>query len=180
MNALRNIAIAALITLPAAPAQSADFRSWLLADAPAWAQDPRPAAPVRHDWAAEACLRCHNGARATHIAVRRAGSAMQIRGFQTVNHPIGMRYDDSATRKPNGYVPRSALDSAIQLVEGRVSCVSCHQLRLDQHDSAPRTGFIKASWDGSNTRGAERCAATAELTVGPRNRDDLCIACHIK
>jgi hypothetical protein len=124
------------------------------------------------DTVAQGCLQCHDGSRAAHITARRSGSPLQIRGSQTLNHPVGMVYDDAVRKDPQGYRARAALQPKIQLVNGQVTCVSCHQLR---------TGLLTAT----NTQAipaavpTNSCTATKELTTGHGDRA-LCLACHIK
>jgi len=173
MNAVEKLIAAALFTAALmSNAQAGDFRAWLLADAPAWAQDARAAEPVQLDWSAEACLACHNGARGRHITVNSAESSMGYGEFGSMNHPIGMRYADYAMRDPGGYQPRGALGPEMWLVDGKVTCITCHRLNSDNS----RSGFVKASWSGETE---SRHPVSRELTAGPRETD-LCIACHIK
>ena len=123
------------------------------------------------DTSARGCLQCHDGLRAAHIAVRTSGSALQIRGSQTLNHPVGMVYERSVMKDPQGYKSRAALHPNVRLVEGQVSCVSCHQTRGEVSANThpePRLEFA-----------ANTCTATKELTVGHRDRE-LCMACHNK
>ena len=124
------------------------------------------------DTSARACLQCHDGSRATHVSARSAGGPLEIRGSQTLNHPIGMIYDQSAMKDPQGYKSRTALNPNIRLVEGQVSCISCHQTRTDMTLAAAGDAPIQVP-------NASVCTATKELTVGRRDRD-LCMACHNK
>ncbi len=123
------------------------------------------------DEEAEACINCHNGVTATHITIKNAEAPIQIRGFRTVNHPVGMSYDYYVSKKPMGYRPRSILDANIRFVDGKVTCISCHELKSDELQ-----GLAYAS---SNLRSNEDCTASNQLTTGPR-KTDLCMACHIK
>jgi hypothetical protein len=150
------------------------FSKWLLgseAEASLLRQD-QPAL----DEVAEGCMQCHNGMRATHIVVKNADSPLQLTssGMQ-VNHPVGMSYDDYAVRKPRDYVPRFSLDPDILLVNGQVSCVSCHSLK--------ETDEVGWAVDGRLDKvqlahaGVEDCTASGELTVG-HTETELCLACH--
>lgn len=133
---------------------------------------PLEARDLKLDAIAQGCLQCHDGSRASHVTARGAGAPMQSRGFQTMNHPVGMTYDRSVSKDPNGFRPRSALHPNVRLVEGQVSCVSCHQIK----SSAATAATMEAHLDISQ---ASSCTATKELTMG-RHDKDLCLACHIK
>ncbi|HJW80977.1 MAG TPA: hypothetical protein VJ396_01940 [Acidiferrobacterales bacterium] len=133
---------------------------------------PLEARDLRLDAIAQGCLQCHDGSRASHVSVRSAGTPMPIRGYQTLNHPMGMSYDRSVSKDPHGYRPRSALHPNVQLVDGQVTCISCHQLR----SNAASPPILEARLEpGKDTS----CSATRELTMG-RHDKDLCLACHIK
>lgn len=157
--------------LPAAATNLAEhFRAFVLgAEAQA---HTRVASDPGLDAIAQGCLQCHDGSRASHVFVRGAGTPMPTYGSQTLNHPVGMTYDQSVSKDPHGYRPRAALHTNIQLVNGQVTCVSCHQVKT----SAASVPAMQARLDlGRDTT----CTATRELTMGKRNKD-LCLACHIK
>ena len=131
---------------------------------------------------AQGCMQCHNGSRAAHIALKSAGTPMQFSsdGVQS-NHPVGMSYDRYASAKSHQYVPRFALDPNVVLVDGNVTCISCHRLKDSTAASVvDQSGnIIQANWietDGAEPD-PESCSASAELTVGPKEHD-LCLACH--
>ncbi len=124
---------------------------------------------VPSDSSASDCLGCHNGASAKRISVKDADAPFQTRGFKTVNHPIGMSYDRYAMKDPRGYRPRPLLDKNIRLVDGKVSCVSCHRLKSD---------VTAGMWRAAMTLSpSAECTASGELTVG-HSSTDLCVACH--
>ncbi len=133
---------------------------------------PLEARDLRLDAIAQGCLQCHDGSRASHVSVRNTGTPMPIRGFQTLNHPVGMVYDQSLSKDPNGYRPRAALHANIRLIDGQVTCVSCHQIKT----GAAPAPTLHAQLDQNRDTA---CTATRELTVGQRDKD-LCLACHIK
>lgn len=133
---------------------------------------PLEARDLRLDTIAQGCLQCHDGSRASHVSVRSAGTPMPIRGFQTLNHPLGMSYDRSVSKAPHSYRPRSALHQNVQLVDGQVTCISCHQLKAGAVPAPIREARLEPGKDTS-------CSATKELTMG-RHDKDLCLACHIK
>jgi hypothetical protein len=57
------------------------------------------------------CLACHDGT---------SGQCLGL------SHPVEVDYARAAMRDPGRYVPASALPADVPLVNGRVSCVSCH------------------------------------------------------
>ena len=116
------------------------------------------------------CMSCHDGSVASHVTAKSAGSPIQIAGFQTTNHPVGMRYSKHAARDPGGYRSPAVLDDRIVLVDGVVSCVSCHALR------EPGEPDLSGGSDWSDKYG---CTASGKLTLG-RKTSDLCLTCHIK
>ncbi len=126
------------------------------------------------DKVAEACINCHNGVTATHIVTKSAEEPMHIRGFQTVNHPVGMMYDYYVSKKPMGYRRRSILNENIKFVDGKVTCISCHELKSDEFQEV-----AYAANNLSNLGGDKDCTASNKLTTGSR-KTDLCMACHIK
>jgi hypothetical protein len=140
------------------------------------------------DEIAEGCMQCHNGVQASHIVVKTADASMQFSSSgQQVNHPVGMNYDDYATRRSRAYMPRFSLDSNILLVNGQVSCVSCHRLKeTDEAGVLIETHMNENRQDTFDVPGnemqlghinKENCTASGNLTVGPRETD-LCLACH--
>lgn len=144
------------------------FRDFILGDE-AQAKSALPGL----DASARACLQCHDGSHAPPVAGRAAGSPLQIRGSQTLNHSIGMVYDQSVMRDPQGYKSRAALHPNIRFVDGQVSCVSCHQTRTDL--------TLAAAGDANpQLTNASTCTATRELATGGRRDRDLCMACHNK
>lgn len=167
-----HVALLGLLTLSCiAPATAAGFgerfRSFVLGT--------EAQASTRHpglDSGSQACLQCHDGARAAHITARTAGSPLPIRGSQTLDHPVGMVYDWSVAKDPQGYKPRAALHPNVRLVDGQVGCVTCHETRTDLTLAAASDQHLQLA---SNSA----CTATKQLTMGRRDHD-LCLACHIK
>jgi hypothetical protein len=118
-----------------------------------------------HD-AVRGCLECHDGSVGGHVAVKSAAEPLRFDRLANADHPVGMRYDDYYRRQPTRYRSRALLDPDIVLVDGVVTCVSCHRLTTD-----PGTRPGKRE-DGLASRAI--CPASSELTVA-RN---LCMACH--
>ena len=181
------------------------FRNWLLG--PKAQASIRPTVNLIPDGESQRCMNCHDGTAATHITVKEPGTPLQIRGFQTVNHPIGMDYDQYVARKPLEYRPRTSLNPDVNLVDGKVGCVSCHRLR-DTNSAARQTvqydlftATVSNNWYStaaefywytatadfdwyndevdSHEFSTIGCLASGELAAGPRETD-LCLSCHIK
>ena len=133
---------------------------------------PLEARDLRLHPIAQGCLQCHHGARASHVSVRTAGTPMPVRGSRTLNHPVGMTYDQSVSKNPHSYRPRAALHPDIRLVDGQVTCISCHQIKTG---GAPVPAMQAHLDQGRDTA----CTATQQLAVGQPDKE-LCHACHIK
>ena len=157
-------------TSAAAASLAESFRAFVLG-AEAQAR-PLEARDLRLDAIAQGCLQCHNGSRASHVTARSAGTPMPMRGSQSLNHPVGMSYDRTVLKDPHGYRPRAALHPNIRLVDGLVTCISCHQAKAN---AAP-VPTMEARLDQSKDT---TCTATKDLTMDRRDKD-LCLACHIK
>lgn len=167
MRSLKLLVLAITLSAFISPVASAgSFRDWLLGSeaqaSTGGIQD------IQLDSFARGCMECHNGDAASHITVKSANAPMQISGMMNVNHPVGMNYNEHASRKPRGYQSSASLDPNILLVDGRVSCVSCHQLKVDEPQQ-----MASAQIGNSN------CSSSSQLTVGPKETD-LCLSCHIK
>ncbi len=145
------------------------FRKFVLGpEAEAYSYNPED---VHLDSIANECIDCHDGIAASHITVKGAGRPLQVRGMQTVNHPVGMNYDDSLLRGKTRLRHRIILDRKIRLVDGKVTCISCHKLKDD-----PQGEFVRVA---GALRRSTGCTASTELVTGPR-QTDLCLSCHIK
>jgi len=144
-------------------AANADFRNFILGEENKVSTDTGMLDPV-----STSCLGCHDGARAKYVGIETqdtiAGS-----GFGRRNHPVGLLYDTAVARDPGGLNPRATLHPAIKLVDGRLSCVSCHQQKTEPVRVAANAPLA----------GADLCTATKELILGPGDRR-LCLACHVK
>lgn len=146
------------------------FRDWLLgSEAQA---STGGIEDIQLDSVARGCMECHNGNSARHITLKSANTPLQISGMVNVNHPVGMDYNEHANRKPRGYQSRASLDPNILLVDGRVSCVSCHQFKVDDPQQKTAIAQLETPMNSS-------CSASNLLTAGPRE-SDLCMSCHIK
>ncbi len=148
------------------------FNDWLLGDQVQ--ADVDRLEPQVLEEASRQCLSCHNGNRANRITPKAAGAPLHFQGATNSSHPVGMDYDLYASRKPRAYKSQATLVPAVRLVNGRVSCISCHTLK--QKTQVATAGFVKVRFYEDQTD--LNCTASGELTVGPRTTD-LCLACHI-
>jgi hypothetical protein len=123
------------------------------------------------DEVAAGCMCCHDGTKATQVSVKGPSQGMQFRGARSINHPVGMIYSEKAHKQPHGFKPIHGLGSQIRLVQGKVSCVSCHLLKEGQPPAALKNNPEKSSMNG--------CTASKKLASGPKGQN-LCQACHIK
>ena len=119
----------------------------------------------------ESCLDCHDGTEARHITARPAGTPTPYDGHRSLDHPIGMRYRDYPARNPGSYRYLLNLDPSIQLIDGKVACVSCHRLKPEYAQQAHHVTAML----GSDRRD---CTASEELARDART-DSLCLACHL-
>jgi len=134
-NLLPLAVIAVALTL-CVDAARADFKSFILGDAP---------------------------------SAHSAEDGMLDRVSRSCNHPVGIHYDAAVARDPGGLNPRATLHPAIQLVDGRLSCVSCHE----QKTEPVRVASTEA------IQPADLCTSTKNKVLGPGDRQ-LCLACHVK
>ncbi len=117
------------------------------------------------------CMQCHNGSTAgRRVSVKAADTPMRFEGFRSLDHPVGMFYDEHASRKPHRFRPTLSLDRSVRLVDGKVSCVSCHRLKQDVPAELASVG--------SSKKEGRACTASEKLATDSAIRS-LCLACHI-
>ena len=82
-----------------------------------------------------------------------------------------MRYGDYPVRDPASYRYVLNLDPSIRLVEGKVTCVSCHRLKQE---------FTQETYQVLANLGNDQrvCVASNDLAHDSR-ADGLCLACHV-
>lgn len=88
------------------------------------------------DSASRRCLSCHDGVNAVESQNDvGSGHGLRVSASVTTNHPVGIRY--GARGAPGSTValrPASVLPDEVRLPDGKVSCVSCHDLYArDRH-----------------------------------------------
>ena len=114
------------------------------------------------------CMQCHNGNAGPQINMKHAGTPMQFRGHLSIDHPVGMDYNRYAHKSPDTYVVPARMDKRILFEEGKVTCVSCHQIENEP----------VAQSDGIYTQtGSQHCNVGPGYTTGS-NRSRLCMGCH--
>jgi hypothetical protein len=129
------------------------------------------AAPsTRLDVIADKCLGCHDGNRGVRINARPSGSTAPGHDGRKGDHPLGMVYDDSVRRNPWQYRSSDSLRAENRLVDGRVSCVSCHRLR---YETLASNGEVSAAPEGI-------CIAENKAKARNRGALELCFDCHVK
>ncbi|MFQ5643618.1 MAG: hypothetical protein ACE5FQ_07955 [Thiogranum sp.] len=117
---------------------------------------------------ARSCMQCHNGSSGPRINMKHAGTAMQFRGHLSLDHPVGMDYNQYAYKRPESYVMPARMDARILFEEGKITCVSCHST---ENEPADRSNGAQARADSQN------CNVGAGYTTG-MNRTRLCMGCH--
>ena len=104
----------------------------------------------------ENCLYCHDGSITSKVST----------------HPVGIYYADYVRQNPGDF---RSVDfgnrGGIPLVNGKVSCISCHRLKRDTMQPAANDSIVVAEQDV--------CPASKQLNSGVGGRS-LCVACHIK
>lgn len=75
------------------------------------------------------CMACHEELGG-ELQVRVSGRLIR-HGGNRVSHPVGVRYADSIAF--GGYRPVAGIERAIQLPDGKVSCISCHRGYSEKH-----------------------------------------------
>lgn len=95
------------------------------------------------------CLACHDGVIAKNSSAFGAGVSIHA---QKGNHPVLMSYDRAHQQRPMAFVTPAALDPKLQLVDGKVQCITCHVVSTQQE------------W----------------TTISLMGRRDFCLGCHRK
>lgn len=102
----------------------ADYKSYL-----AESQDGRIENNPSLDAISMECISCHDGVTAKGVNHRISdGNNYKVKSIETIKgaHPVGMVYDKFGWNKE--YVPAKLLTEGVTLIEGKVGCISCHNL----------------------------------------------------
>lgn len=116
------------------------------------------------------CMQCHDGVLADDVELQLHGGGSGKAGLHLGKHPVGMDYGDYVKAAPVDYRPLASLSDRIQLVDGRVSCVSCHQTRQKGESIVA----VKLNNTAENF-----CRVYSQINTGP-GQMGLCQSCHIK
>ncbi|MDH4161903.1 MAG: cytochrome c3 family protein [Nitrospirota bacterium] len=84
---------------------------------------------VRTDRVSSFCMECHDGTTGQLVAVKN-GSCRRVSGAdspQDRSHPVGINYRAAMAKRGGLHAPEEIV-AKIKLVNGRVSCISCHDL----------------------------------------------------
>ena len=71
------------------------------------------------------CLSCHDGVIAKNAF---SPGPADSRYAQPGNHPMMVSYQDAYWRNPMALVAPGALDARLRLVDGKVQCITCHEV----------------------------------------------------
>jgi len=127
-----------------------------------------PAVQLPSTSQASNCMQCHSGNAGPRITMKHAGTPMQFRGHLSIDHPVGMDYNRYAYKNPDTYVVPARMDKRILFENGKVTCVSCHQIKNEPVAQA----------DVIHTRTAsQRCNVGTGYTTGS-SQTRLCMGCH--
>ncbi len=113
------------------------------------------------------CMRCHDGSRGQAITLKSTDTALRFTGHTNSDHPVGMRYSEYARPELGSYVDPARLDNRVQLENGEVTCITCHETDVSRVTAASLQLPAEAA-----------CTATGNLTVGS-TPTDLCLSCHV-
>lgn len=116
------------------------------------------------------CLQCHDGVMADDVEILLSGGEPGMGGLHLGKHPVGMKYTDYVIAAPLDYRPLESLSASILLVDGRVSCVSCH--RIKQAGETLVSSQLSAAADNL-------CIFSSEIKTEV-GMTGLCQSCHIK
>jgi hypothetical protein len=131
----------------------------------------RIAVASRIDHESISCLSCHDGATASDVSASSSSTRARSMRAHPAGHPVGISYSSSALNKLGEYVPKGVLNPAIPLVDGKVSCVSCHKLTKPKAITGAR---------GTVTEDRLRGCTAGVALVMKNERSALCLSCHIK
>lgn len=88
------------------------------------------ASPVEIDALSLQCMSCHDS-QTDSAGVRVGRTGIMRHSSGAANHPIGIRYPLFSST--NALRPRNMLPKVIVLPDGKISCVSCHEVYKQEH-----------------------------------------------
>ncbi len=103
--------------------------------------NPDPAILELLDDSSRDCLACHDGTISSNVD--KDGAQWNHGAGIGLSHPVGVDYREAYHRKPGKYHPPSQLPEALQLINGRVECITCH----DHYSDLP--GLLVMDNEGS-------------------------------
>ncbi len=112
--------------------RNAESLHWLAVGVAHVSHDPRTerSGSTPLDARTRACLSCHDGAIASESKNETPWNRSQMDlGDKRRNHPVGIAYNDVSRPKDLSPLrPADLLPPSVELPQGRVTCVSCHNL----------------------------------------------------
>lgn len=121
-----------------------------------------------YDIESQKCVICHDGSIGVSIDINRNLSGRAVNQFSnSKDHPVGMQYDSVYFQRPDEYVNPRLLTKSVQLVEGKVSCISCHQVATILNST------IRFAQTVDN-----QCPV--DTKVNNTGMKYVCLACHLK
>ncbi len=113
------------------------------------------------DKESEGCVSCHEGTVSSH-------HKLSVCDAEDCDHPIGGNYEDLSAGD-NSLRPANALNPAFKLIDGRISCVTCHvpYSNPEKHKAL------------ADLRKRYPIIPDPMLVVDNRG-SGLCLACHVK
>ena len=117
------------------------------------------------------CLSCHDGLTASDIPIGQQSTRTVQTGSSGGSHPIGISYSRAYSGNHDEYVAEASLDPTICLVDGMLSCVTCHERRpVTDKDTIAVVGNVHIS---------NSCTASKKLVID-NTGSRLCFGCHLK
>lgn len=122
------------------------------------------------------CMICHDGTKAAGVRLKHADAPMEFTGHGSVNHPVGMNYNNHVNNSPVEFVSIERLDNRIILEDGEVTCISCHALKNALSDQSDN--YIRTSGISTEEYVPEDCTANKKNLTTGSNITALCLSCH--
>jgi len=122
------------------------------------------------------CIACHDGNKVSGVTLKHADAPIKFTGHGSVNHPVGMKYENYARHDPAMFVAPERLDRRIMLEAGEVTCVSCHALNDGLIDETEK--YIKTNALSAEEIFPGNCSADKNNLTTGSNITTLCLSCH--